>query len=249
MDLLYSTYLKLRKASNILGYNIAISKVVKTYGSYESILVNATYAPWLKDTKFNNIYKKIIPYTLVDKYRCYELWDLISQVKDLKGALIEVGVWKGGTGAIIAQKAKIEGIKDKVYLCDTFSGVVKTGANDPIYKGGEHADTSRELVSDLMKSLKLSNVKLLSGIFPDETSKYISKEKFRFCHIDVDVYQSAKEITDWIWPRLVRGGIIAYDDYGFRGCHGVTKFINEEKNKTDRVILYNVNGHAIIIKL
>ena len=25
---------------------------------------------------------------------------------------------------------------------------------------------------------------------------------FRLCHIDVDVYQSAKDVFDWVWPRL-----------------------------------------------
>jgi O-methyltransferase len=70
-----------------------------------------------------------------------------------------------------------------------------------------------------------------------------------FCHIDVDVYQSAKDIVDWIWDKLVVGGIIVFDDYGFPTCTGVTKYVNEQDGKPDRLIIYNINGHAIMIKI
>ena len=97
--------------------------------------------------------------------------------------------------------------------------------------------------------MELDNVKLLPGIFPDETSRMITAKEFRLCHIDVDVYQSAKDAVEWLWPKLVVGGLIIFDDYGWEGCDGVTKFVNEEKGKQDRLIFYNLNGHAIMIKL
>ena len=43
----------------------------------------------------------------------------------------------------------------------------------------------------------------------------------RYCHIDVDVYQSARDVLEWVWGRLCIGAIVVYDDYGFDGCHGV----------------------------
>jgi O-methyltransferase len=54
--------------------------------------------------------------------------------------------------------------------------------------------------------------------------------------------------VEWVWPRLVAGGMIVYDDYGFRGCEGVTQFVNEQRSKPDRLIFHNLNGHAIAIK-
>jgi O-methyltransferase len=53
------------------------------------------------------------------------------------------------------------------------------------------------------------------------------KEEFRFCHIDVDVYQSAKDIVTWLWPRLAIGGIIVFDDYGFPYSQGITTLVDE----------------------
>ena len=135
------------------------------------------------------------------------------------------------------------------YLCDTFEGVVKTGKNDTYYRGREHADSSQEEVELFFKKvLKIKNYKILKGVFPDETGRLIEKKQFKFCHIDVDTYQGAKDIYKWVWPKLVVGGIIIFDDYGFASTDGVMKMVNEERCKEDRVVIHNLNGHGIIIK-
>lgn len=241
----------LKNLAEKAGYYLLITKKLKNSGkyNYELIFPEAHYAPWLSDQLFNDTYKIIKDYTLVDKYRCYELWQLVEESAKLSGALIEIGVWRGGSGALIAKKMKLNGIKDRIYLCDTFKGVVKAGEKDSSYKGAEHADTSKEIAEGVINTLKLDNVKILVGIFPEETSNFIIDKTFRFCHIDVDVYKSAKDTFEWLWSKLVVGGMIVFDDYGFQGCDGVTGFVNEERSKKDRLVIHNLNGHAIIIKL
>ena len=237
-------------AINKLGFEI-----YRIYGfndkNYEKIVPNATYAPWNKDDAFSTTYEAIKKFTYVDKYKCFGLWALVEQCAKLEsGSIIEIGVWRGGSGALMAKQASNCGISDSVYLCDTFTGVVKAGPEDSDYKGGEHSDTSRKIVEDLVfEKMHLDNVKILKGIFPDDTSHEVENEKFRFCHIDVDVYQSAEDIVDWIWPRMVHGGIIVYDDYGFQGLDGITKHVEAQMPCKDRLVIHNLNGHAIIIKL
>lgn len=236
-----------------MGVDIYRTKGVTLGGfTYEPVKpISATYAPWNMDRIFQDIYEAVQGFTFVDKYRCYELWTLVEQSQKLgSGALIEVGVWRGGSGAIIAKKAQTIGIPDPVYLCDTFSGVVKASINDvTYYKGGEHADTSREIVEQLIHGrLKLENVVVLKGIFPDETAQMVKCTRFRFCHIDVDTYQSAKDIVDWIWGKMLVGGMIVFDDYGCKYCEGVTKYVEELRHLPNRLLLHNLNGHAIIIK-
>ena len=48
-----------------------------------------------------------------------------------------------------------------------------------------------------------TDIEILGGIFPEETGGKVENLKFRFCHIDVDVYLSAKDVTEWIWEWLV----------------------------------------------
>lgn len=216
---------------------------------YGQVIPCANYKPWNQDKEFNVIYSQIQKNTLVDKLRCYELWTLVAQSCKLSdGDILEVGVWRGGTGALIAKQLSMNSYENKVFLCDTFQGVVKATEYDTFYKGGEHNDTDMQYVKELLNSLELKNVEILTGIFPDDTGRYLENKSFRFCHIDVDVYLSAKHIIDWIWEKLLPGGIIVYDDYGFESCPGITKHVEEQILLEDRIILHNLNGHAIIIK-
>lgn len=217
--------------------------------SHEKIISNSTYSPWLDNLDFIEIYNKIRTNTLVDHLRCYELWTLVAQTATLEGDILEVGVWRGGTGCLIAHRAKALGLSSQVYLCDTFSGVVKAGDNDPLYKGGEHADAPLSMVLELACDLGNSNIKILAGVFPDHTAQFISDRQFSLCHIDVDVYDSARDIVNWVWPRLVIGGMIVYDDYGFPSCQGVTHLVNQFTPRKGCITIHNINGHAISVKV
>lgn len=215
---------------------------------YGGIFSRSSYTPWKGDANFRQIFDVIRNHTLVDEYRCHELWQLCGQLDALEpGDLLEVGVWRGGTGCLIARRCATA-TSSTVFLCDTFTGVVKAGNEDSAYVGGEHADTSREIVANLVRQLGLTNVKILQGIFPDATGSEIAERRFRLCHIDVDVYESAAQTFEWVWPRLVRGGLVVFDDYGFYSCGGVTRFVDQMRGKADRLVIYNVNGHAIVVK-
>jgi len=210
----------------------------------------ATYSPWLADQEFQNAYRIARPQTLVDLYRCYDLWQLVREAGKLPlGDILEVGVWRGGTGCLMGLRAKLSGIPATLWLCDTFQGVVKAGASDRQYSGGEHADTSQDLVVSLANKLEVTNIKILTGIFPEDIGHTISDLTFRMCHIDVDVYESGREILNWVWPRLLPGGIVVFDDYGFLSTGGITRLVNEERQKQDRVMTHNLNGHAVFVKL
>ena len=207
------------------------------------------YSPWDKDIEFNDIYDKVLNNTLVDKIRCFELWQLVKQSAKLEsGCLIEIGIWRGGSGAIISKCAELNNIKDRIYLCDNFLGVIKSSEKDCAYKNGEHSDTDINIVSTLFDELNIKNIEILKGVFPDETGSLIKDQVIRFCHIDVDTYQSAKDIFCYIWDKMVVGGIIVYDDYGFNECNGITEHVNEFINDEDKLFIYNINGHAIIVK-
>ena len=187
--------------------------------------------------------------TLVDIWRCYELWSLLGEMRDVPGAILEVGVWRGGSGRLMAKRAAELGFDDRVYLCDTWKGVVKTGAVDTYYRDGKHDDASNERSStQLVADLGLNNVECLQGIFPDDTGDQVVDDTFRLCHIDVDVYQSAKDVLDWVWPRLSPNGVVVFDDYGFPACPGITQFVDEQRMLDDRLVLHNLNGHGLIVK-
>ena len=149
---------------------------------------------------------------------------------------------------LATHRAPLEGLPATVFLCDTFTGVVKAGAKDGEYTGGEHSDTSAEGVKALAAQLGLDNVRVLKGIFPDETARNLDSCRFRLCHIDVDVYDSARDVFDWCWTRLPVGGLVVFDDFGFHDCEGVTRLVTELATRRDVLFLHNLNGHALLIK-
>ena len=215
---------------------------------HEKVEVFATYSPWEDDELFSRLYSEAHPFTLVDHMRAYELWQLAEQAARIPGDALEVGVWRGGSGCIIAKRFETLGSRAKVFLCDTFKGVVKAGEADTKYVGGEHSNTSTDYVNRLASSLGVGNIEILIGIFPDDTGHKIANRQFSFCHIDVDVYESAREIFDWVWPKMPAGGIVVFDDYGFPACSGITQLVNEKVGMSEAVVIHNLNGHAVFVK-
>ncbi len=106
-------------------------------------------------------------------------------------------------------------------------------------------DTVRQLAT----KMTLNNIEMLEGIFPDATGDRIKDRQFSLCHIDVDVYESAKYVAEWVWPRLVSGGVIVFDDYGFSTCEGITKLVNQRLQGQGALVLHNLNGHAVVVKV
>lgn len=214
----------------------------------DSVLLSwATYSPWLLDREFAVCHAVVRDYTLVDLFRCWELWHLLAQTRALGGDVLEVGTWRGGTGCLLGARARHLELPSTVYLCDTFEGVVKTGDAD-IYRGGEHADTSIPVVRECAAKLGLGNLEILRGVFPEDTGSAIADRAFRLCHIDVDVYQSGLDVLNWVWPRLEVGGVVVFDDFGFASTRGIAKLVHETENAPDRVCVQNLNGHAVFVK-
>ena len=171
--------------------------------------MNSTYAPWHDDEKFRMAYDAVLGHTFVDQYKCYELWEQLGQLREVDGDILEVGVWRGGTGVLMARRAQQLGLDAVAHLCDTFEGVAHAGEADPWYRGGEHADTSAATVQDLADRVGVE-VDVRTGIFPDDTAAGLDGIRLRLVHIDVDVHESARLTLAWAWPRLSPGGVVIW---------------------------------------
>jgi len=218
---------------------------------HETVIPRATYAPWATDAEFQAVYSAIKPYTAVDIYRCYGLWGAVREaVKLAPGAIVEVGTWRGGTGVLMAARAKgltpAFGHRD-TYLCDTFKGVVKAGPEDPEYGGGEFGDATREDVELLAGLLKV-RCTVLAGVFPEETGDQIAGT-IAFAHIDVDTYQSCIDAFNFIVGRLHVGGIVVFDDYGFLGTEGIIRAVGELRQRGGMAWVHSLSGQAVAVRV
>jgi O-methyltransferase len=229
----------------VRGARITTEKGSKPHGV---VIPLATYSPWHQSREFLAAFEAVKGHTLVDIYRCYELWSLLEQTRRIPGDVLEVGVWRGGSGCLLGFAMRAALIQARLFLADTFAGVVKAGTEDFTYRGGEHADTSIATVKSLLDVNRISNVEILEGVFPEQTGERLSQAQIRFCHIDVDVYRSARDVFYWVWPRMPIGGVVVFDGYGFTACNGVTQFVDEQKHREDALFIHNLNGHGLLVK-
>lgn len=211
--------------------------------------VPSDYRPWEADIPFLAAWKKVRDRTMVDCSRLYELWQLVAQIPpDMPGGVLEVGAWRGGSAALLGLRLLSCRVGRPLIVADTFSGVAKAGGHDPYYRGGEHSDTTLDSVVDFLENLAIPDVTVLPGVFPEETAHRVPVADIAFCHIDVDVYQSARDVFEWTWRRMPAGGIVVFDDYGFLGCEGVTRYVHTLRDNHDLVVTENLNGHAVVVK-
>jgi O-methyltransferase len=80
----------------------------------------------------------------------------------------------------------------------------------------------------------------IPGAFPDEPGA-----RYRFVHLDVDVYQPTRDSLDYFYPRLVPGGMIVCDDYGWPGAR---KAIEEFRARTGAVFESNAHLQAYTVR-
>lgn len=154
------------------------------------------------------------------------LYHCLKQTRCVPGDVAELGVWKGGSAALLAEHSDGR----TVHLFDTFAGMPKTSQWDQL-KEGDFADTSLESVKLLLSGFP--NVRFHPGVFP-QTTEGLDALRFSFVHLDGDIYNSTKSGLDWFYPRLNTGGIILMDDVGRDDCQGVRKALLEfyERDKT-----------------
>lgn len=163
------------------------------------------------------------PYhSLLDPPRIYLLEENAKTCERLLGAAVEVGVYHGGSLVRIANL-----LKDKIfYGIDTFEGMPEPCERD-LHKKGNFADCDYGFMVDFFKTV-LPRVNLIKGFFPSPAvMKRINHKIFCFVHVDVDLYQSTKDCLEYFVPRLVPGGILIVDDYGFATTPGAKQAVDE----------------------
>jgi hypothetical protein len=205
--------------------------------------------PWFctaaRDARFWNLHAQLLRdqrCTQMPRER-YNLWTLAQQVQALSGAYAEAGVYDGGSARILCE-AKGE---EDLHLFDTFQGMPETDPKaDPHFSAGQFADTNRQRVADYLAAFP--NVHLHQGFFPDSAADVPADRRFKFVHLDLDIYRSTLDGLRYFYPRLVRKGIIISHDYGNVTAPGVKQAFDEFLAETDEPLLQLWDTQCVLIK-
>ena len=211
----------------------------------DSHLYRPLYSPWFSD-EFQKYYSIAAPRTLVSPDRCYVLYTLLRQTLKIDADIVECGVYRGGTAAMIAKVIAETGVEGKkLYLFDTFNGMPDTDKKRDLHMKGDFADTSAKEVETFVNEPEIAIIK--KGFIP-ETFIGLESSRFAFAHIDVDIYKSIMDSLEFIWPRLSAGGIVVFDDYGFPSCPGARQAVDQFFAGTAIHPLCLPTGQAVVFK-
>ncbi len=204
---------------------------------------------WDSDEDYDAAYKEIQrrmkddSSIAVGRYKGYIISRFAQSCSALEGDMAEVGVYRGGSAFLLAKL-----VPNKTWhLFDTFDGIYKINPkhDDDEFKGSFRS-TSLKKVQDVLCDCK--NVEFYPGWFPD-TADPVEDKTFSFVHADADVFPSTRDICKFFYPRLVKHGMIIFDDYGYHGTPGAKKAVDQFFNDKPENPIVIMGGQAIIIKL
>jgi O-methyltransferase len=204
----------------------------------------ATLPIWDDDTVFTRLFEQLFGYTLVDKVRCFMLYQCAKNVAQIAGDIAEIGVFRGGTARLLATTSAPAG--KTVHLFDTFAGMPSVDSKADLHQAGDFANTSIESVQAYLHDC--SNVRLYKGFFPS-TTQPIEQKTFALAHIDVDIYTSVLSCCTFFYPRMAHGGMMVFDDYGFLSCPGAKKAVDEFFVDKPEAPIYLPTGQCLVIHL
>jgi hypothetical protein len=151
----------------------------------------------------------------------YTLETLLRDLPRVEGAIIECGTYRGATLLGMAHVMVVRGLKPRMYGLDSFEGFPEPRPEDAQPGGGLHPDVHRGALGDtsyekLLRRIELlgwsDRISVLKGFF-DQTLSRLAHEKFTVAHLDCDLYESYKVCLEFVYPRMLPGGLIVLDDY------------------------------------
>jgi len=208
-------------------------------------LYRPLFSPWLGAADFWPYFQLAAPRTLVSPDRCYMLYTLLRQAMHVEGEIVECGVYKGGTAAMIAALLRDRCPAKKLYLFDTFEGMPETDPEKDLHRKGDFSDTTMESVAAYVGCAELCVIR--KGVIP-ATFAGLEQLRVAFAHIDVDIYQAILDSMAFLWPRLSVGGFVVFDDYGFPSCPGARAAVDEFFLDKHCVPLCLPTGQALVFK-
>jgi len=206
---------------------------------------------WLDEAEFWETWKASSYLNRQRPDRKFVLWSMARSTRNLGGDTAECGVLDGASSYLICSARQDVGPVQH-HAFDSFEGLSLPADEDR----PTSAFAFRWVPGDLAVSLeeattKLSrfdNIRYHKGWIPTRFTA-VSEHRFSFVHIDVDLYQPTRDSLEFFYPRMVPGGILLCDDYGYHTCPGARKAFDDfAANTIEQSVVHLPTGQGFIVK-
>lgn len=171
-----------------------------------------------------------------------------QQALKLEGDFVECGTNRGSLNAAILEYVDWLSQKNdrRFYMFDTFSGLVDSMVSDADmgaynYRYVPCYEETRDYFA------KYPGVTLVQGVVPESLST-VKIDKVAYLSIDMNCAAPEKAALEYFWPRLVSGGVILLDDYGWRGYENQKRVHDDFARSVGHEVLPLPTGQGLIIK-
>jgi O-methyltransferase len=210
------------------------------------------------DQDFLSLYNKCRGFTMTSPERMYGLYKAVEYVvrANVPGAIVECGVWRGGSMMVVAETLLAIGHADRIlYLFDTFDGLPRPDAlldvdiwgNRGIDGWVPHAKT-QESSTWALATLEEVAANLTTTGYPSERLRFVrgmvektipdnAPDDIALLRLDTDWYRSTRHELEHLYPRLSCNGVLIIDDYGH--FMGARKAVDEYLSAHGIAILLN----------
>lgn len=177
--------------------------------------------------------------------RKFALINLLKLTHKLSGDIAECGAYEGATACMIADELRRAGVSRKIHLFDSFEGLSEPGEKDGTFwsTGGLLADENKAR----QNLAGFSNAAFYRGWIPERFPE-VDDRTFAMVHIDVDLYQPTLDSLAFFYPRMVKGGLIVCDDYGFTTCPGAREAMDSFFEQMPESVVHLPTGQGLVLK-
>ena len=220
-------------------------------------LYRPRFSPWRgTEGEFGELMQRIRPFTLVSEESCFALFSLARQAAQLPGEFWECGVHQGGSAVLLAEvlrRHRPDGQPPCLRLFDTFTGMPPIDPDHDLYYPKRDERAAEELDSLVAVRERLApysdvGIEFHPGLLP-ETFAGQESARIALAHIDMDLYRSIQGACEFLYPRLVPGGVLVFDDYGYPSCPGARRAVDEFFADKPEVPLISPTAQALVFKL
>ncbi len=218
-------------------------------------LATSTTADFITEPKFASAYAAAAATNPWDNFtlqwRVHIVCWFANLVKHLEGDFVECGVNTGAYAAAVINYLDFNSLDKKFYLLDTFAGLDVTQITNEEKKVGIDRIYGKAY-SDVYEQVKATfapfpSVKIIRGLVPD-TLPQCDTNKVAYLSIDMNVVKPEIEAANYFWDKIVKGGVMMLDDYGFPQHINQKVAFDEFARQKGVDILALPTGQAVIIK-
>ncbi len=179
------------------------------------------------------------------------LW-CASQAQKLPGDFVECGVWRGFLATAIMNYLPWPVNNKNFFLFDTWDGLDERHLTENERNNQTKLDHFKpyysnqfNYVNEHFKNYK--NVRLIQGSVP-ETLSTVNIERISFLSLDMNCAKPELAAAEYFWSRIVPGGMILLDDYGFVSYEDQKRGFDSFAKKHGLEILALPTGQGLLIK-